>query len=70
MLKDLQLFEVSLVAIPANPQAKLTSVKSAVESADAEAIQALCRMVKARASIVNALTTPKERPHGRFGRYR
>jgi Escherichia/Staphylococcus phage prohead protease len=31
VLKDVQLFEVSLVAIPANPQAKLVSVKSAVE---------------------------------------
>jgi hypothetical protein len=30
VLKDIQLFEVSLVAIPANPQAKLTNVKSAV----------------------------------------
>jgi HK97 family phage prohead protease len=34
VLKDLQLFEVSLVAIPANPQAKLISVKSAVESGE------------------------------------
>jgi HK97 family phage prohead protease len=34
VLKDLQLFEVSLVAIPANPRAKLISVKSAVESGE------------------------------------
>jgi HK97 family phage prohead protease len=34
VLKDVQLFEVSLVAIPANPQARLTSVKSAVEDAE------------------------------------
>lgn len=34
VLKDLQLFEVSLVAIPANPQARLTSVKSALETGE------------------------------------
>jgi uncharacterized protein len=34
VLKDIQLFEVSLVAIPANPQARLVSVKSAVEGGE------------------------------------
>jgi hypothetical protein len=34
LLKDVQLFEVSLVAIPANPMARLTSVKSAGQSGE------------------------------------
>lgn len=70
VLKDLQLFEVSLVSIPANPAARLTSVKSAVAPGDGAATRALVRIVKARAGVVNSLITPKDRSHGRYGRYR
>ncbi|MGH6940758.1 HK97 family phage prohead protease, partial [Hypericibacter sp.] len=34
ILKDVQLFEVSLVSVPANPEARLTSIKSAIEAGE------------------------------------